>query len=114
MIKNNLSLILGKRRMKMSDLSRMTGLNKNTILNLYHEKNTRIEFKVIDKICETLGCQPGDLFRYVPEKENRKSKYSVNEEEMEKLYREFASEDKIFAEEGMEEYTAGLLKEDNK
>jgi len=34
------------------------------------------------------------------------------EEEMEKLYREFASEDKMLAEEGVEDYTAGLLKED--
>jgi len=32
---------------------------------------------------------------------------------MEKLYRKFASEDKFFAEEGMEDYTIGLIKEDD-
>lgn len=67
MIKNNLSEILGKKRMKMSELAEMAGLNKNTVLNLYHEKSTRIEFQVLDKLCMALNCQPGDLLEYVPD-----------------------------------------------
>lgn len=69
MIKNNLSEILGKKRIKMSQLSVITGLNKNTVLNLYHEKSTRIEFQVLDKLCAALDCQPGDLLEYIPDQE---------------------------------------------
>ncbi|MCL5290571.1 MAG: helix-turn-helix transcriptional regulator [Firmicutes bacterium] len=68
MIKNNLSIILGSKRMKMSELAEMAGLNKNTVLNLYHDKSTRIEFEVLNKLCAALDCQPGDLFEYVPDK----------------------------------------------
>lgn len=67
MIKNNLSEILGRERIKMSELSAITGLNKNTVLNLYHEKSTRIEFQVLNKLCAALNCQPGDLLEYLPD-----------------------------------------------
>ena len=101
MIQNNLSLMIGKKRIKMAELARMTGLNKNTILNLYHEKSKRIEFKVIDKLCRALKCQPGDLFLYVPDKETNERKDNFyNEEEIAELYKEFAKEDINLAEEG--------------
>jgi len=67
-IKNNLSILLGQRRMKMSELAEKAGLNKNTILNLYHAKSTRIEFTVMEKLCAALNCQPGDIFEYVSDK----------------------------------------------
>lgn len=76
MIKNNLSLILGQKRLKMSELAEAASLNKNTVLNLYHDKSTRIEFTVMDKLCRALNCQPGDLFEYIPDKEGEGS---VNE-----------------------------------
>lgn len=68
MIKNNLSEILGRKRLKMSEFAEIAGLNKNTVLNLYHEKSTRIEFEVLNKLCAALDCQPGDLLEYIPEK----------------------------------------------
>ncbi len=68
MIKNNLSEILGRKRLKMSELAEMAGLNRNTVLNLYHAKSTRIEFGVLNKLCAALDCQPGDLIEYIPDK----------------------------------------------
>ena len=65
MIKNNLSIILGEKRLKMSELAEISGLNKNTVLNLYHDRSTRIEFTVMDKLCVALKCQPGDLFEHI-------------------------------------------------
>lgn len=69
MIKNNLSEILGRKRLKMSELSDLAGLNKNTVLNLYHDRSTRIEFQVLDKICAALDIQPGELLEWVPDEE---------------------------------------------
>jgi hypothetical protein len=39
---------------------------------------------------------------------------STDETKLAALYAEFADEDRKLAEEGMDEYTAGLLKEDTK
>ncbi|MEQ8192801.1 MAG: helix-turn-helix transcriptional regulator [Candidatus Eremiobacterota bacterium] len=92
MIKNNLSLLLGKRRLKMTEVAKKAGVNKNTILNLYHERTTKIDFSVIDKLCKVLGCQPGDILIYVPEKENVKEKNFLREYTDEEI-KEFLEED---------------------
>lgn len=94
MIKNNLSLILGKKRIKMIDLSRKTGLNKNTILNLYHEKTSRIEFDVMDKLCKILNCQPGDILEYIPEHQELKEKFPLREYTEEQI-QQFRETDKV-------------------
>lgn len=67
MIKNNLSKILGERRMKMSELSRETGLAINTVSGLYYSRCKQVQFETIDKICKALNIGIGDLFEYVPE-----------------------------------------------
>lgn len=68
MIKCNLSKLMGIHKMSIQDVHENTGLNRNTISNLYHEKVTRIDFETMDKLCRLYGCQPGlgDLFEYVP------------------------------------------------
>ena len=68
MIKNKLSVILGQKRMKMSELAERANLNKNTVLNLYHDRSTGIKFEVLDKLCRTLDCQPGHIFEFTEEK----------------------------------------------
>lgn len=67
MIKNNLSEMMGRKRLKITQLAVLAGVNKNTVLNLYHDASTRIEFQVMDKLCVALNCQPGDLFEHVDE-----------------------------------------------
>lgn len=67
MIKCNLSRLLGERRLKISDVSRDTGINRGTITRLYHETAERIEFEVLDVLCGYLGCSLAELLEYVPE-----------------------------------------------
>ncbi|MBM7072021.1 helix-turn-helix transcriptional regulator [Shewanella sp. 202IG2-18] len=62
MIKCNLSKIMGEKRLKISDVSRDTGINRGTITRLYNETATRIEIEVIEKLCVYLGIQIGELF----------------------------------------------------
>lgn len=69
MIKIHLSRILGERRIKMADLARETGLAKNTILNLYHERGQGVTWDVLEHICIALNIQPGELLEWVPEEE---------------------------------------------
>jgi putative transcriptional regulator len=53
--------------MKMSDVSKETGISKNALSVLYHEKTDRIRFDTIDKICTALHCAVSDLLEYVPD-----------------------------------------------
>lgn len=61
MIKCNLSRIMGEKKLKISDLSRETGINRGTITRLYQETAERIELDVLDKLCVYLNCNVGDL-----------------------------------------------------
>ncbi len=67
MIKFNLSKMMGINKMSIQDVHEKTGLNRNTISNLYHEKATRIDFETINKLCCLFDCQPGELLEWVPE-----------------------------------------------
>jgi len=51
--------------MKMSELSLQTGISKNALSNLYHEKTDRISFDTLDKICTALDCSVSDLLEHV-------------------------------------------------
>ncbi|MCC5879060.1 MAG: helix-turn-helix transcriptional regulator [Idiomarina sp.] len=67
MIKSNLAVMLAERKMKMSDLSKATGINRGTIQRLYHDEAARIELDVMDKLCGFFECTPGDIFTYTPD-----------------------------------------------
>lgn len=68
MIKCRLSTILGERRMKIRELERRSGVSLNTLLSLYHERSKGVSFDVLERICEALDIQPGDLLVRVNEK----------------------------------------------
>ncbi len=64
MIKSNLSLLMGRDKLRIADVARVTGLNRSTITKLYHETATRIEIESLHKLCALFKCQPNDLFVY--------------------------------------------------
>ncbi len=66
MIKCHLSKLMGERRLKISDVARLTGLHRNTVTLLYNETANRVDLDSIDKLCALLKCQVADLFEYVP------------------------------------------------
>lgn len=68
MIVVNLDVMLAKRKMSLTELSERVGI---TIANLSVLKNGRakaVRFETLDKICEILDCQPGDILEYRDEK----------------------------------------------
>ena len=71
MVRILLSTRLGERRLTQADLSRMTGIRKNTISELYHELATRISLEHLDLICEALDCGLTDLLEITPNPEPR-------------------------------------------
>ncbi|MGB3385127.1 MAG: helix-turn-helix transcriptional regulator [Marinomonas sp.] len=61
MIKCHLSKIMGEKKLKISDVSTGTGINRGTITRLYHETAVRVEFEVLEQLCNYLGCGIEDL-----------------------------------------------------
>ena len=61
----HLDEVLADRGMTLTELAERIGI---TIVNLSVLKNGRaraVRFSTLSAICEELGCQPGDLLRYV-------------------------------------------------
>ena len=65
MLKCKLSELMGKHKMNIQDVHGRTGLNRNTISNLYHERVTRIDFDTIEKLCKLFECRVSDLLEII-------------------------------------------------
>lgn len=65
MITCKLSLLMGERRiLKLSDVAQATGINRNTLTNMYYDRATRIELPIADRLCKYFGCNMHELFEY--------------------------------------------------
>lgn len=58
---------MGKRRMKIQDVARATGLAWDAVANIYHGRSKQVALDTLDRLCKALGCQVGDLLVYVPD-----------------------------------------------
>jgi putative transcriptional regulator len=67
MIRCNLSTLMGRDKLRISDVVRETGLNRSTITALYKETVTRVDLPAIDRLCALFRCQVGDLFEHLPD-----------------------------------------------
>ena len=65
MIRCHLSRLMGERKMKIVDVSRETGLHRNTVTLLYRETAARVDLDAIDKLCELFDCEVGELLERV-------------------------------------------------
>jgi putative transcriptional regulator len=64
MIKCHLSRLMGERKLKIADVSRETGLHRNTITLLYDETAARVDLDAIDRLCQFFEIGVGDLLEY--------------------------------------------------
>ena len=64
MIIVNLDVMLAKRKMKVSDLAEQVGITLANIAILKNGKAKAVRFGTLDKICEVLDCQPGDILEH--------------------------------------------------
>ena len=54
----NIDVMLAKRKMSVTELSNRVGITMANISIL------KIKVSTLQKLCEALGCQPGDLLEY--------------------------------------------------
>jgi len=61
-----LDVMLAQRKVKSKELAAYVGITEQNLSLLKSGKVKGIRFSTLDKICERLDCQPGDIIRYVP------------------------------------------------
>ncbi|MGO1923288.1 MAG: helix-turn-helix domain-containing protein [Jeotgalicoccus sp.] len=60
----NLDVILAKRKMSMTELANEVGVTIANLSVLKNNKAKAVRFSTLEKICEVLDCQPGDILEY--------------------------------------------------
>ncbi|MFE8114259.1 helix-turn-helix domain-containing protein [Mammaliicoccus sciuri] len=61
-MKNNFSVILGMKKLRISDVHKDTGISRTTLHTLYTEKNNNPDTKTVMKLCEYFDITPNDFF----------------------------------------------------
>lgn len=62
----NLDVVLAKRKMRSKELSEEVGITEQNISLLRSGKVRGVRFETLEKICEALNCQPGELLEWQP------------------------------------------------
>jgi len=66
----NLDVMLAKRKKRSKELAEYVGITEQNISLLKSGRVRGIRFSTLEKICEFLDCQPGDLLEYQPDNNN--------------------------------------------
>ncbi|MBQ1503928.1 MAG: helix-turn-helix transcriptional regulator, partial [Oscillospiraceae bacterium] len=64
MIIVNLDVMLARRKMSGTELSERIGLTLANVSILKNGHAKAVKLSTLDKICEVLDCQPGDILEY--------------------------------------------------
>jgi putative transcriptional regulator len=60
----NLDVMLARRKMRSKELSELVGITEQNISLLKSGKVRGVKFETMEKICEVLDCQPGDILEF--------------------------------------------------
>ena len=64
-----LDIMLAKNKRSLSELSELTGISLVNLSIIKTGKARALRFTTMNKICEALNCEPGDLLQRVTEEE---------------------------------------------
>ncbi len=65
MIIIRLDVMLARRKMSVTELSERVGITMANISILKNGKAKAVKLETLNKICQVLDCQPGDLLEYL-------------------------------------------------
>jgi putative transcriptional regulator len=60
-----LDVELAKRKMSVGEFAERVGLTPANVAVLKNGRAKAVRFSTLEAMCETLGCQPGDLLEWV-------------------------------------------------
>ncbi|MFK8850621.1 helix-turn-helix domain-containing protein [Streptomyces sp. Ac-502] len=64
-----LDVQLARRNLSVGEFADAVGITPANIAVLKNGRAKAVRFTTLDAICRTLGCQPGDVLRWVPDEE---------------------------------------------
>jgi len=75
----NLDVVLAQRKMRLNDLAAAVDITPQNLSILKTGKAKAIRFSTLEAICQTLGCQPGEILEFRPEPEQAKPQMATDE-----------------------------------
>jgi putative transcriptional regulator len=60
----NVDVMLARRKMRLNELAERVGITAQNLSVLKTGRARAIRFSTLEKLCEALECQPGDLFAF--------------------------------------------------
>lgn len=70
MIIINLDVMMAKRKISLTELAERVNITQANLSILKTGKGKAIRFSTLERLCQVLNCQPGDILEYVEEEEN--------------------------------------------
>ena len=61
----NLDVMMAKRKISSNELAEKVGITAANLSILKTGKAKAVRFSTLDKICEVLECQPGDILEHI-------------------------------------------------
>lgn len=62
-----LDVMLARRKMRSKELAERIGITEQNVSLLKSGKVKGVRFETLEKICDVLDCQPGDILIYQPD-----------------------------------------------
>ena len=69
MIIVNLDVVMAKRKISSGELAAKVGITQANLSVLKTGKAKAVRFSTLEKLCEVLDCQPGDILEYTKERD---------------------------------------------
>ena len=69
-IRMNLDVVMAKRKIGLTELSREVDITMANLSILKNNKAKAVRFTTLEALCKALHCQPGYLMEYVEEEES--------------------------------------------
>ena len=69
-IRMNLDVVMAKRKIGLTELSREVDITMANLSILKNNKAKAVRFTTLEALCKALHCQPGDLMEYVEVEES--------------------------------------------
>ena len=62
----HLDVMLARRKIRSKDLAQKVGVTEANLSLLKNGRVKGVRFTTLERLCEALRCQPGDLLSYLP------------------------------------------------
>jgi putative transcriptional regulator len=66
----DIDVMLARRKLSVAEFAEAVGITPANVAVLKNGRAKAVRFTTLDAVCRVLGCQPGDILRWVPDEES--------------------------------------------